>query len=312
MTDAQTDGGFPAPQPSSMYRWVVLIIISLAMFSNYYIYDSIAPIADMLKSDLGFSGRKHRPAVLGLLHCGGDRAAAWRGDHRQIRHRQVDDLLRLDLHSGRDPQRHDRGSDVMLAARFLPRNRFRTAHCGDHNCAGEVVQGQGAQLRLRHQPDDRPARIGFCGLVAHVGEVCIRRLAMPADGRGGDRTLCVVAAITYGALEGIATTEIRPRQSGRDRQARAGRICSASAVRSGSWCSLCVTFYSAIFPFRVLRHQVLHRSRGTTRARRPASSTACCRSPQCSRRRSSACWWTRWANGRCSWPLGHSCSCRST
>jgi MFS family permease len=38
-----------------MYRWVVLIVISLAMFANYYVYDSIAPIADILKSELGFT-----------------------------------------------------------------------------------------------------------------------------------------------------------------------------------------------------------------------------------------------------------------
>lgn len=43
------------PKPSSFYRWSVLILVSLAMFGNYYIYDSIAPIADMLKSALGFS-----------------------------------------------------------------------------------------------------------------------------------------------------------------------------------------------------------------------------------------------------------------
>jgi len=41
--------------PSPFYRWSVLILVSLAMFGNYYIYDSIAPIADMLKSELGFS-----------------------------------------------------------------------------------------------------------------------------------------------------------------------------------------------------------------------------------------------------------------
>jgi len=41
--------------PSPFYRWSVLILVSLAMFGNYYIYDSIAPIADMLKSALGFS-----------------------------------------------------------------------------------------------------------------------------------------------------------------------------------------------------------------------------------------------------------------
>jgi len=42
-------------QPSPIYRWTVLIFVSLAMFGNYYIYDSIAPIADMLKSELSFS-----------------------------------------------------------------------------------------------------------------------------------------------------------------------------------------------------------------------------------------------------------------
>jgi MFS family permease len=41
--------------PSPFYRWSVLILVSLAMFGNYYIYDSIAPIADMLKATLGFS-----------------------------------------------------------------------------------------------------------------------------------------------------------------------------------------------------------------------------------------------------------------
>ena len=43
----------PRRGPSPAYRWLVLIVISLAMFGNYYLYDSIAPIADMLKADLG-------------------------------------------------------------------------------------------------------------------------------------------------------------------------------------------------------------------------------------------------------------------
>jgi MFS family permease len=42
-------------RPTPLYRWMVLIFVSLAMFGNYYIYDSIAPIADMLKADLGFT-----------------------------------------------------------------------------------------------------------------------------------------------------------------------------------------------------------------------------------------------------------------
>ena len=43
------------PEPPTAYRWVVLVVISLAMFANYYVYDSLAPIADILKSELGFS-----------------------------------------------------------------------------------------------------------------------------------------------------------------------------------------------------------------------------------------------------------------
>jgi len=45
----------PQQGPSPAYRWLVLLLISLAMFGNYYVYDSIAPIADMLKADLGFT-----------------------------------------------------------------------------------------------------------------------------------------------------------------------------------------------------------------------------------------------------------------
>ena len=43
------------PEPPAAYRWLVLVVISLAMFANYYVYDSIAPIADILKSELGFT-----------------------------------------------------------------------------------------------------------------------------------------------------------------------------------------------------------------------------------------------------------------
>jgi len=43
------------PEPSHFYRWVVLIFVSLAMFGNYYVYDCIAPVADLLAKQLGFS-----------------------------------------------------------------------------------------------------------------------------------------------------------------------------------------------------------------------------------------------------------------
>ncbi|HEY6770474.1 MAG TPA: MFS transporter [Candidatus Sulfotelmatobacter sp.] len=43
------------PEPSRLYRWLVLIFVSLAMFGSYYAYDALSPLADVLKSQLGFT-----------------------------------------------------------------------------------------------------------------------------------------------------------------------------------------------------------------------------------------------------------------
>ncbi len=38
-----------------MWRWAVLTAISVAMFGNYYAYDSIGPVADSLQRMLGYT-----------------------------------------------------------------------------------------------------------------------------------------------------------------------------------------------------------------------------------------------------------------
>ena len=55
MTDLNAPGIAGRPQPTRLYRWLVLVFISLAMFGNYYVYDCIAPVADLLVKQLGFS-----------------------------------------------------------------------------------------------------------------------------------------------------------------------------------------------------------------------------------------------------------------
>jgi MFS family permease len=49
---AETDSKNPPP---ASFRWTVLIAISVAMFGNYYVYDSIGPLADNLQRLLGFT-----------------------------------------------------------------------------------------------------------------------------------------------------------------------------------------------------------------------------------------------------------------
>jgi MFS family permease len=50
------------PQPTKFYRWAVLVLVSLAMFGNYYFYDALSPVADLLTKQLGFTD-----ANIGLL-----------------------------------------------------------------------------------------------------------------------------------------------------------------------------------------------------------------------------------------------------
>src|SRR6201984_1265783 len=47
--------GSVRPRPSVLYRWSVLVFISLAMGGNYYIYDSINPLERIFIDHLGFS-----------------------------------------------------------------------------------------------------------------------------------------------------------------------------------------------------------------------------------------------------------------
>jgi MFS family permease len=54
----------PRPAPGRRYAWWVLFFVSLAMFGNYYVYDCISPLADVLKAQLGYSD-----ANIGLLQA---------------------------------------------------------------------------------------------------------------------------------------------------------------------------------------------------------------------------------------------------
>ncbi|MCC5853401.1 MAG: MFS transporter, partial [Alkalimonas sp.] len=46
------------PRPTPLHRWLVLLFVSLAMFGNYYVYDSLWPVLDLIKSDWELSEQK--------------------------------------------------------------------------------------------------------------------------------------------------------------------------------------------------------------------------------------------------------------
>ena len=49
-----TEPASPAlPRPSAPQRWLALLLVSLAMFGNYYVYDALNPVIDLLRSQAG-------------------------------------------------------------------------------------------------------------------------------------------------------------------------------------------------------------------------------------------------------------------
>lgn len=50
--------GTGRPQPSRSFRWLVLVVVSVAMGGNYYIYDSINPLERIFIEHLGYSGTR--------------------------------------------------------------------------------------------------------------------------------------------------------------------------------------------------------------------------------------------------------------
>lgn len=43
------------PRPSPAQRWLVLLLVSVAMFGNYYVYDAFGPVVDLLREQEGFT-----------------------------------------------------------------------------------------------------------------------------------------------------------------------------------------------------------------------------------------------------------------
>lgn len=54
-TNSAMPSAAPLPPVGKLYRWIVLVFVSLAMFGNYYFYDALSPLADVLQRQLGYS-----------------------------------------------------------------------------------------------------------------------------------------------------------------------------------------------------------------------------------------------------------------
>ena len=245
------------PEPSRLYRWIVLVFLSVAMAGNYYIYDAINPLVDIFVKQLGFTD-----AMVGWLNASYSVAA----------------LLTL-LIGGIIIDRIGTKKAIAFFGVLCLLGALLTAMKGSFSTmvAGRTVLGLGAEsmivavttaLAKWFKGKELSFAFGINLTIARLASVAADNsptwasFAFYPHGPSGAPSwrgpmfisvaagvLCVAGALVYWGLENQA--------------ARRFALGKAGAIDKLEWkhvfrfpasywfiVGLCLTFYSAIFPFR--------------------------------------------------------------
>lgn len=237
------------PQPSVTYRWIVLFFVSLTMFGNYYLYDSIAPVAKLLKSQLGFTDQMidrtysfYSYAAVATLLIGGiiidrlgtKKAVALFGTACAIA--GVVTAISGDYH-------------VMLAGRFILGFGAESLIAAVTTALAKWFKGK--EIGLAFGINLTIARLGSLGTdwSPRLAGGFYTNWHSPlwlAASIGG---LCILGAIIYWILEAAAERKYVIGEAGATDKLV---LKDLVAFDRSFWyvTGLCLTFYAAIFPFR--------------------------------------------------------------
>jgi MFS family permease len=246
MTDPESP---TRPEPPKAYRWVVLVVISVAMFANYYVYDSIAPIADILKADLGFTDENigslysvYSIAAVIVLLIGGVIVDRFGTAKSTILFATICTFAGI-LNAVSSDLR------VMLVARFLLGVGSEPLIVAITTALAKWFKGK--ELSFAFGLNLTIARLGQVGAdwSPTWARFAYRDWQGPLVVAAVIGLLVLVTALLYGILERIAS-----RRFGLGRAGETDKLVRSDLFRFSRsfWfvVLLCVTFYSAIFPFR--------------------------------------------------------------
>ena len=251
------------PEPPKAFRWVVLVLISLAMFGNYYVYDSISPLADVLKAQLGFSDSQ-----IGLLNAiysipnvfmvliGGiiiDRIST----------RRATVLFGVLCFAG--------AALTAVSGHLLPMATGRLIFgLGAESLIVAVTTAiakwfRGKELSFAFGVNLTIARLGsFAALNAPSWAAsAYESWQLPLLISVGMGTFCITGAVLYWVLEARAEARYSLGEESAD------KVVWGDLFRFGRsyWyvVALCITFYSAIFPFQTFAIKFFMEAHGTSR-----------------------------------------------
>lgn len=253
-----------AQTPPSSLRWLILVVVSLAMFGNYYIYDSISPLADVLKERLAFTDSQ-----IGLLNAiysipnvvmvlvGGiviDRVGTRRATLAFTGLCFLGSLLTAALPV----------LPVMAAGRLLFGLGAETMIVAVTTTIAKWFRGR--ELSFAFGLNLTLARLGsFAALNSPTwAKPLYEGWQGPLLVAAGFGLIAVVAAVAYFLVE--ARTERRFAVEGKG---STDKVVFKDLWRLGRsyWyvVALCVTFYSAVFPFQTFAVKFFMHTHGTTR-----------------------------------------------
>jgi MFS family permease len=251
------------PEPTRLYRWLVLIFVSLAMFGSYYAYDALSPLADVLKQQLGFSDLN-----IGFLQA----MYSFPNIFTVVIGGFIIDRLGL------------RKSLMIFAVlSFIgPAITAATSHLSVM-AAGRLIFGMGAEslnvaattaLARWFRGKELSFALGLNLTASRLGTFAA--LNSPTWARWAYANwrdpfliavafsaLCVVGALVYWILEAWA-----------EKNSDLGKVSTDKVVFSDLWkfgtsywliVALCIVFYSAIFPFQTFAVEFFKDAHGTSR-----------------------------------------------
>ncbi|MCE1190460.1 MAG: MFS transporter [Ignavibacteria bacterium] len=250
--------------PSTLFRWLIWLLISLAMFGNYYIYDSISPLADVLKTQLHFSDSN-----IGLLN------AIY----------SIPNIFMV-LIGGLIIDKIGTRKSVAIFTMFIMAGAVITASTGNFivMCTGRLVFGLGAESMIVaittiiarwFKGKELSFAFGLNLTVARMGSFLA--LNSPSWGRQMYTNwqmplmVTVVAGISavvfiviYYFLDVLAVKKFDIPKEGQQDKIEFKEIFNFG---KSFWfiTALCVTFYSAMFPFQTFAIKFFQEAHGTSR-----------------------------------------------
>jgi MFS family permease len=252
------------PRPPPFDRWVALVLLSVAMFGNYYVYDTIAPVADLLTSQLGFNDEQ-----IGLLYS----TYSWAA------------VLVL-LAGGVIIDRFGTRRSILLFAAITTVAGVLTVVSSDFRvmAAGRFLLGVGAEplivaittaLAKWFKGKELSFAFGLNLTIARLGSVAADNSPTwarsvygswrgPLEIGAAIGVTCVVAGVLYHVLEGrVARRYQLGSAAGTDKLV----LRDLFSFGKSYWyvVALCLAFYSAIFPFRSFAIKFFMDARGVSR-----------------------------------------------